>query len=81
MSMLKSTPNQFEMLRGLIIEGVYSGIPLLNLCSNLTFLVKLDLSDAKDLTCLPYEILPNNVSLQFLSVSDCGEFRKFPQSL
>ncbi|KAG5605442.1 hypothetical protein H5410_026934 [Solanum commersonii] len=79
--LLKCTPNQFEILRELIIEGVDSGIPLLNLCSNLTSLVKLDLSDVKELTCLPDEILRNNVSLQFLSVSDCGEFREFPQSL
>ncbi|XP_049360656.1 putative disease resistance protein RGA1 [Solanum verrucosum] len=79
--LLKSTPNQFEILRELIIEGVDSGVPLLNLCSNLTSLVKLDLSDVKELTCLPDEILRNNVSLQFLSVSDCGEFREFPQSL
>ncbi|XP_049405233.1 putative disease resistance protein RGA3 [Solanum stenotomum] len=79
--LLKSTPNQFEILRELIIEGVDSGVPLLNLCSNLTSLVKLYLSDVKELTCLPDEILHNNVSLQFLSVSDCGEFREFPQSL
>ncbi|XP_059295347.1 putative disease resistance protein RGA3 [Lycium ferocissimum] len=39
--LLKSTPNQFEVLRELEIEGVDSEMPLLNLCSNLTSLVKL----------------------------------------
>ncbi|KAG5582643.1 hypothetical protein H5410_053270 [Solanum commersonii] len=36
--LLKSTPNQFEILRELSIDGVDSEIPLLNLCINLTSL-------------------------------------------
>ncbi|WMV52171.1 hypothetical protein MTR67_045556 [Solanum verrucosum] len=80
-SLLKSTPSQFEILRELSIEGVDSEMPLLNLCSNLTSLVNLDVCNVKDLTCLPDEILRNNVSLQYLSVSYCGEFRELPQSL
>ncbi|XP_049386409.1 disease resistance protein RPV1-like [Solanum stenotomum] len=79
--LLKSTPSQFEILCELSIEGVDSEMPLLNLCSNLTSLVHLDVCNVKELTCLPDEILRNNVSLQYLSVSYCGEFREFPQSL
>ncbi|KAK4724504.1 hypothetical protein R3W88_027283 [Solanum pinnatisectum] len=56
-------------------------MPLLNLCSNLTSLVKLRVYFVKELTCLPDEMLRNNVSLQHLWVSVCGEFREFPQSL
>ncbi|WMV52178.1 hypothetical protein MTR67_045563 [Solanum verrucosum] len=78
---LKSTPSQFEILRELSIEGVDSEMPLLNLCSNLTSLVKLDICNVKELTCLPDEILRKNISLQYLSVSHCREFREFPRSL
>ncbi|PHT30792.1 hypothetical protein CQW23_29625 [Capsicum baccatum] len=76
--LLKSTPNQFEILRELEIKGVDSEMPLLNLCSNLTSLVKLKVSDVKELTCLPDDMLRNNVFLQHLSVSHCGEFRELP---
>ncbi|KAG5582702.1 hypothetical protein H5410_053329 [Solanum commersonii] len=79
--LLKSTPTQFEILRELEITGVDSEMPLLNLCSNLTSLVDLYVSNVKELTCLPDEMLRNNVSLQYLSVIDCGEFRELPQSL
>ncbi|KAH0752493.1 hypothetical protein KY285_005641 [Solanum tuberosum] len=79
--LLKSTPSQFEILRELEIVIVDSEMPLLNLCSNLTSLVELRVSDMKELTCLPDEILRNNVSLQHLSVFDCEEFRELPQSL
>ncbi|KAH0752512.1 hypothetical protein KY285_005660 [Solanum tuberosum] len=79
--LLKSIPNQFEILRELEIRGVDSEMPLLNLCSNLTSLVDLYVSNVKELTCLPDEILRNNVSLQYLCVSDCKEFRELPQSL
>ncbi|TMW93136.1 hypothetical protein EJD97_012109 [Solanum chilense] len=79
--LLKSTPSQFEILHELRIEGVDSEMPLLNLCSNLTSLVKLDVDNMKELTCLSDVILRNNVSLQYISVVDCGEFREFPQSL
>nr|XP_016480237.1 PREDICTED: putative disease resistance protein RGA4 [Nicotiana tabacum] len=79
---LKSTPNQFEILRELSIHGVDSEMPLLNLCSNLTSLVKLAVGDVKELTCLPDEMLHNNsFSLQHLSVSSCEKFRELPQSL
>ncbi|KAK4724885.1 hypothetical protein R3W88_027664 [Solanum pinnatisectum] len=67
--LLKSTPNQFEILCQLEIRGVDSEMPLLNLCSNLTSLVELSVSDMKELICLPDEILRNNVSLQHLSES------------
>ncbi|XP_049410729.1 putative disease resistance protein RGA3 [Solanum stenotomum] len=80
-SLLKSTPSQFEILCELRIEGVDSEMPLLNLCSNLTSLVNLDVRNVKELTCLPDEMLRNNVSLQYLSVSQCGEFRELPRSL
>ncbi|WMV52170.1 hypothetical protein MTR67_045555 [Solanum verrucosum] len=80
-SLLKSTPSQFEILRGLRIEGVDSVMPLLNLCNNLTSLVNLDVRNVKELTCLPDEMLRNNVSLQYLSVSCCREFRELPRSL
>nr|XP_010312313.1 putative disease resistance protein RGA3 isoform X1 [Solanum lycopersicum]XP_010312314.1 putative disease resistance protein RGA3 isoform X1 [Solanum lycopersicum] len=79
--LLKSTPSQFEILHELIIEGVDSEMPLLNLCSNLISLVKLDVDNVKELTCLSDVMLRNNVSLQYISVVDCGEFREFPQSL
>ncbi|XP_049401898.1 putative disease resistance protein RGA4 isoform X4 [Solanum stenotomum] len=79
--LLKSTPNQFEILRELSIEGVDSEIPLLNLCSNLTSLVMLIIRDVKQLTCLTDEILRNNFSLEHLLVLNCGEFRELPQSL
>ncbi|XP_049400019.1 putative disease resistance protein RGA3 [Solanum stenotomum] len=79
--LLKSTPTQFEIVRELRIERVDSEIPLLNLCSNLTSLVDLFVDEVKELTCLPDEMLRNNVSLQFLSVSNCREFRELPQSL
>ncbi|KAH0723075.1 hypothetical protein KY289_006119 [Solanum tuberosum] len=79
--LLKSTPNQFEILCELKIVGVGSEMPLLNLCSNLTSLVKLSVFAVKELTCFPDEILRNNVSLQYLYVSNCGEFRELPQSL
>ncbi|KAH0752486.1 hypothetical protein KY285_005634 [Solanum tuberosum] len=79
--LLKSTPNQFETLRELSIEGVDSEIPLLNLCSNLTSLVMLIIRDVKQLTCLTDEILCNNFSLEHLLVLNCGEFRELPQSL
>ncbi|XP_049399640.1 putative disease resistance protein RGA3 [Solanum stenotomum] len=79
--LLKSTPTQFEILRELKIERVDSELPLLNLCSNLTSLVDLFVDHVKELTCLPSEMLHNNVSLQLLSVSKCEEFRELPQSL
>ncbi|XP_049394217.1 putative disease resistance protein RGA3 [Solanum stenotomum] len=79
--LLKSTPNQFEILHELSIDRVDSEMPLLNLCSNLTSLVKLSVNAVKELTCFPDEMLRNNVSLQHLSVSGCGEFRELPQSL
>ncbi|KAH0753325.1 hypothetical protein KY285_006473 [Solanum tuberosum] len=79
--LLKCIPNQFEILRELRIEGVDSEMPLLNLCSNLTSLVYLDVSNVKELTCLQDEMLRSNVSLQHLSVLDCEEFRELPQSL
>ncbi|KAK4724906.1 hypothetical protein R3W88_027685 [Solanum pinnatisectum] len=79
--LLQSTPSQFEILRELSIEGVDSEMSLLNLCSNLTSLVKLTMNDVKELTCLPDEMLCNNVSLQHLLVSHCREFRQLPQSL
>ncbi|XP_006338952.1 putative disease resistance protein RGA4 [Solanum tuberosum] len=80
-SLLKSTPTQFEILRELRIEGVDSEMPLLNLCSNLTSLVKLDVSKVKELTCLPDEMLRTNDSLQHLWVTNCGKFHELPQSL
>ncbi|XP_060200111.1 putative disease resistance protein At3g14460 [Lycium barbarum] len=79
--LLKSTPNQFEVLCELEIEGVDSEMPLLNLCSNLTSLVTLIVEDVKELTCLPDEMLRNNFSLEHLSFSNCREFRALPQSL
>ncbi|WMV52078.1 hypothetical protein MTR67_045463 [Solanum verrucosum] len=79
--LLKSTPNQFEILRELEIVLVDSEMPLLNLCSNLTSLIKLTVHSVKELTCLPDEMLRNNVSLQHLSVSGCSEFRELPPSL
>ncbi|KAK4724877.1 hypothetical protein R3W88_027656 [Solanum pinnatisectum] len=79
--LLKSTPKRFEILRELSIKGVDSEMPLLNLCSNLTSLVKLSVSAVKELTCFPDEMLRNNISLQHLSVSNCREFRELPQSL
>ncbi|KAH0645727.1 hypothetical protein KY284_033611 [Solanum tuberosum] len=79
--LLKSTPSQFEILRELAIHSVDSEKPLLNLCSNLTSLVELSVYFVKELTCLPHEMLHNNVSLQHLCISDCGEFRELPQSL
>ncbi|XP_070021445.1 putative disease resistance protein RGA1 isoform X1 [Nicotiana sylvestris] len=79
---LKSTPNQFEVLRELSIEGVHSEMPLFSLCSNLTSLVKLTVRNVKELTCLPDEMLHNNsFSLQHLSVLNCYVFRELPQSL
>ncbi|KAG5581840.1 hypothetical protein H5410_052467 [Solanum commersonii] len=56
-------------------------MPLLNLCSNLTSLVTLSVYAVKELTFFPDEMLCNNVSLQHLWVSDCGEFQELPQSL
>ncbi|KAH0752489.1 hypothetical protein KY285_005637 [Solanum tuberosum] len=79
--LLKSTPKQFEILHELSIKVVDSEMPLLNLCSNLTSLVKLSVSFVEELTCFPDEMLRNNVSLQHLSVSNCREFRELPQSL
>ncbi|XP_015164732.1 putative disease resistance protein RGA3 [Solanum tuberosum] len=79
--LLESTPNQFEILCELEIVGVDSEMPLLNLCSNLTSLVNLVVSNVKELIFLPDEMLRNNVSLQHLLVSLCGEFRELPQSL
>ncbi|WMV51550.1 hypothetical protein MTR67_044935 [Solanum verrucosum] len=70
--LLKSTPNQFEILCELEIVRVDSKMPLLNLCSNLTSLIKLRVYFVKELTCLPDEMLRNNVSLQHLWVSECG---------
>ncbi|KAL3356588.1 hypothetical protein AABB24_017308 [Solanum stoloniferum] len=78
---LKSTPNQFEILRELEIVEVDSEMPLLNLCSNLTSLVMLSVYDVKELTCFPDEMLRSNVSLQHLSVDKCGEFHELPKSL
>ncbi|XP_060176637.1 putative disease resistance protein RGA3 isoform X2 [Lycium barbarum] len=79
--LLKSTPNQFEVLRELNIEGVDSAMPLLNLCSNLTSLVELSVAGVKELTCLPDEMLRNNFSLELLLFSNCRQFRELPQSL
>ncbi|XP_049386411.1 putative disease resistance protein RGA3 [Solanum stenotomum] len=79
--LLKSTPSQFEILRELRIERVDSEMPLLNLCSNLTSLANLFVSNVKELTCLPDEMLCNNDSLQHLFISGCGEFRELPQCL
>ncbi|WMV52129.1 hypothetical protein MTR67_045514 [Solanum verrucosum] len=79
--LLKCVPNQFKILRQLEIRGVDSEMPLLNLCSNLTSLVYLDVCNVKELICLPDEMLRNNVSLQHICVSNCGEFRELPQSL
>ncbi|KAG5582651.1 hypothetical protein H5410_053278 [Solanum commersonii] len=79
--LLKCTPKQFEILRELSIKVVDCEMPLLNLCSNLTSLVKLSVSFVEELTCFPDEMLRNNVSLQHLSVSNCREFRELPQSL
>ncbi|XP_015165851.1 putative disease resistance protein RGA4 [Solanum tuberosum] len=79
--LLKSTPTQFEILHKLRIDGVDNEMPLLNLCSNLTSLVDLAVGNVKKLTCLPDEMLRNNISLQYISVFDCREFREFPQSL
>ncbi|WMV52179.1 hypothetical protein MTR67_045564 [Solanum verrucosum] len=79
--LLKNTPTQFEVLHELRIEGVDSEMPLLNLCSNLTSLVVLFVYNVKELTCFPDEMLHNNVSLQYLWVSCCEEFRELPQSL
>ncbi|KAH0720770.1 hypothetical protein KY290_006654 [Solanum tuberosum] len=79
--LLKITPTQFEILCELDISEVDSEMPLLNLCSNLTSLVLLRVYSVKELTCLPDEMLRNNVSLQNLLVTGCGEFREFPQSL
>ncbi|XP_060176730.1 putative disease resistance protein RGA1 isoform X2 [Lycium barbarum] len=79
--LLKSTPNQLEVLRELSIVGVDSEMPLLNLCSNLTSLIELIVKDVKELTCLPDEMLRNNFSLEHLSVYNCREFRELPQSL
>ncbi|WMV52154.1 hypothetical protein MTR67_045539 [Solanum verrucosum] len=79
--LLEGTPRQLEILRELSIEGVDSEMPLLNLCSNLTSLVKLIVTDVEELTCLPDEMLRNNVSLQQLLVTHCREFRELPQSL
>ncbi|KAG5579539.1 hypothetical protein H5410_050166 [Solanum commersonii] len=78
--LLKSTPTQFEIMCELKIKSVDSEMTLLNLWSNLTSLVYLRVNDVKELTCIPNEMLRNNVSLQFLSVSKCGEFRELPQS-
>ncbi|KAH0674692.1 hypothetical protein KY284_014877 [Solanum tuberosum] len=50
-------------------------------CSNLTSLVKLTVDDVKELTCVPDEMLRNNVSLQHLLVSLCRKFRELPQNL
>ncbi|KAH0722798.1 hypothetical protein KY289_005842 [Solanum tuberosum] len=79
--LLKSTPIQFEILSELVIVEVDSEMPLLNLCSNLTSLVKLSVYGVKKLTCFPDEMLRNNVSLQHLSVEKCGEFHELPKSL
>ncbi|KAH0720032.1 hypothetical protein KY284_005062 [Solanum tuberosum] len=79
--LLKSTPTQFEILRELKIKRVDSELPLLNLCSNLTSLVDLFVDHVKELTCIPDEMLRNNISLEHISVSKCGEFRELPQSL
>ncbi|KAH0720661.1 hypothetical protein KY285_005528 [Solanum tuberosum] len=79
--LLKSTPNQFEILHEVAIERVNSEMPLLNLCSNLTSLVDLIVDDVKELTCFPDEMLHNNVSLEHLRVLNCREFRELPQSL
>ncbi|XP_060178273.1 putative disease resistance protein RGA3 [Lycium barbarum] len=79
--LLKSTTNQFEVLRELSIKELDSEMPLLNLCSKLTSLVELTVCDVKELTCIPDEMLRNNFSLKHLSFSDCGEFRELPQSL
>ncbi|KAK4724764.1 hypothetical protein R3W88_027543 [Solanum pinnatisectum] len=77
--LLKSTPNQFEILHEVAIEIVNSEMPLLNLCSNLTSLVDLIVDDVKELTCFPDEMLYDNVSLEHLLVLNCREFRKLPQ--
>lgn len=79
--LLQSTPTQFEILRELIIERVDSEMTLLNLCNNLTSLVDHTVDHVKELTCVPNEMLRNKISLQFLLVSECGEFRDLPQSL
>ncbi|WMV51277.1 hypothetical protein MTR67_044662 [Solanum verrucosum] len=79
--LLKITPSQFEILCELSIEGVDSEMPLLNLFSNLTSLVKLIVDDVKELTCLSDEMLHNNVSLQHLLVSLCRKFHELPQNL
>ncbi|MCD9561330.1 hypothetical protein HAX54_020387 [Datura stramonium] len=79
--LLKSSPNQFQILREIRIGGVDSEMPLLNLCSNLATLVELIVKEVKELTCLPDEMLRNKFSLQHLSVSHCGELRELPQSL
>ncbi|XP_027767948.1 putative disease resistance protein RGA4 [Solanum pennellii] len=75
--LLKSTPYLFEILSELEIVGVDSEMPLLNLCSNLTSLVKLSVYGVKKLTCFPDRM----ISFQHLSVKNCGEFHELPQSL
>ncbi|KAH0720805.1 hypothetical protein KY290_005791 [Solanum tuberosum] len=79
--LLKSTPSQFEILREVRIVRVDREMSLLNLCSNLISLVNLFVSNVKELTCLPDEMLRNNDSLQHLWISGCREFRELPQSL
>lgn len=79
--LLKSTLNQFDIVRELCIIGVDSGMPLFNLYSNLTYFVELFVEHVKEVTCLPNEMLSNNFSLQYLMFIGCRDFHELPQSL
>ncbi|KAG5581854.1 hypothetical protein H5410_052481 [Solanum commersonii] len=70
--LLKSTPNQFEILRELEILKVDSEMPLLNLCSNLTSLVMLRVEFHE----LP-QSLYNLHSLKILRIGRCPSFSSF----
>ncbi|KAG5582664.1 hypothetical protein H5410_053291 [Solanum commersonii] len=77
--LLKSTPNQFEILRELTIKRDDSEMPSLNLCSNLTSLVELSVFAVKELTCFPDENYLT--SLQVLYLWNCDGLASLPSGI
>uniref|UniRef100_A0A7N0TVC6 Uncharacterized protein n=1 Tax=Kalanchoe fedtschenkoi TaxID=63787 RepID=A0A7N0TVC6_KALFE len=75
---LSIAPSHFQSLRKLHYESVSSGVPLANICTNLTTLTSVMISSVSDLQDLPEGILKTNPSLSSLQICNCPELKQIP---
>ncbi|XP_021803004.1 putative disease resistance protein RGA4, partial [Prunus avium] len=68
---LRNAPNRFPSLQKLFIHDSDHVMPIENMCSQLTTLTRLDIGDAKELSCLPVGMLEKNQNLRSLLIGDC----------